>query len=375
MRSELRGAAVLTIDCYSRIVHTIYNSAVEDGAWGVALEEIATALGATGSALVVERPGSKAIAHRSIGADPGCVVTYNQYYHRLDPSAVVFATLPAGRVVSLQQLHAADAMHSSEFYNDWSVPNGHGDFAVAVLTRRGPNSSWLVVTAEPRLHRFSTPERVQVLAAIVPHVQHAIAIRGRLSELDRRSSELGAAVEAASDGMVILGGDGRVSHLNPAAAAVFGDGDGLRLTAGILRASMSAVDSALARTVGAALGRDGVATAGRVAVPRPSGRPAYVVRVVPVSAADAPTALVVVVDPHRQLLPTAEMLRCKYGLTWTEAEVARRVLDGAGLRTIAEGRSVSITTIRTHLKHIFEKTGTHRQAELIRVVLGAPTAS
>jgi DNA-binding CsgD family transcriptional regulator len=39
------------------------------------------------------------------------------------------------------------------------------------------------------------------------------------------------------------------------------------------------------------------------------------------------------------------------------------------LNPIAEELSVSVTTVKTHLRHVFEKTGTHRQAELVRLVL------
>ncbi|MCV6978999.1 helix-turn-helix transcriptional regulator [Mycolicibacterium pulveris] len=140
-----------------------------------------------------------------------------------------------------------------------------------------------------------------------------------------------------------------------------------------MRASGAAVDRALAAAVSAAVGRAGVPTAGWVTVPRPGRRP-YVVRVVPVSATGTPAALVIVVDPDRNPLPTVEALIRRYGLTRTEAEVARRVLDGDGLGPIARERSVSITTIRTHMKHIFEKTGTRRQAELVRLILGATTS-
>ena len=64
-----------------------------------------------------------------------------------------------------------------------------------------------------------------------------------------------------------------------------------------------------------------------------------------------------------------EVLRRIYGLTRAESQVAMRVLNGDGLAPIAEELSVSLTTVRTHLQRIFDKTGTHRQAELVRLLL------
>ena len=49
-------------------------------------------------------------------------------------------------------------------------------------------------------------------------------------------------------------------------------------------------------------------------------------------------------------------------------------LVGEGIEPMqmAEQLSVSITTIRTHLQRLFDKTGTRRQAELVRLVLTHP---
>ena len=62
-------------------------------------------------------------------------------------------------------------------------------------------------------------------------------------------------------------------------------------------------------------------------------------------------------------------MRRLYGLTQAEAEVAVRVLRGDGLKPIADELSVSLATVKTHLQHVFDKTDTHRQAELVRLLL------
>jgi DNA-binding CsgD family transcriptional regulator len=80
--------------------------------------------------------------------------------------------------------------------------------------------------------------------------------------------------------------------------------------------------------------------------------------------------LIVIVDPEQEPVPDSEALRRLYRLTKSEAEVALRVLDGTGLVPIAEELSISLSTVRTHLQHVFDKTDTHRQAELVRLLLG-----
>jgi len=56
-------------------------------------------------------------------------------------------------------------------------------------------------------------------------------------------------------------------------------------------------------------------------------------------------------------------------LTPTEAELAAALAEGRTLAEFAEARGCSEQTGRTHLKRILEKTGTSRQADLVRVLL------
>ncbi|ETZ57294.1 bacterial regulatory s, luxR family protein [Mycobacterium avium MAV_120709_2344] len=82
-----------------------------------------------------------------------------------------------------------------------------------------------------------------------------------------------------------------------------------------------------------------------------------------------PSALVLIKDPERETDSATRLLRRFYRLTEGEAEVALRLTRGAGLKQIADELSVSYETVRTHLQHAFDKTDTHRQAELVGLVL------
>jgi DNA-binding CsgD family transcriptional regulator len=76
-----------------------------------------------------------------------------------------------------------------------------------------------------------------------------------------------------------------------------------------------------------------------------------------------------ITDPERTSNPTANSLRQSFGLTRTEAAVALGVLSGGGLKAVAARLGIAPTTARTHLTAIFEKTGTRRQADLVRALL------
>jgi DNA-binding CsgD family transcriptional regulator len=111
---------------------------------------------------------------------------------------------------------------------------------------------------------------------------------------------------------------------------------------------------------------------------RPSGRPALEVVVTPIGRESSPlfdhraAAAIFLAEPDAQNgCPTARLRRL-YGLTPAEAEVAHRIVQGMALSEIAEALGVTIHSVRGHVKQLFAKTGTHRQAELVRLILTGP---
>jgi DNA-binding CsgD family transcriptional regulator len=79
---------------------------------------------------------------------------------------------------------------------------------------------------------------------------------------------------------------------------------------------------------------------------------------------------VFVIDPESFPEPTPPQLQLQFGLTPAEAELACEIVKGEGLVTCARRIGISRATASTHLQRIFEKTGTKRQAQLVRVILG-----
>ena len=70
-------------------------------------------------------------------------------------------------------------------------------------------------------------------------------------------------------------------------------------------------------------------------------------------------------------MPQTALLKNRFGLTSAEARLVLRLVSGDSLRAAAKALGVQYETVRTHLKSIFQKTGTRRQAELVIVVVRA----
>ncbi|MFZ3324403.1 MAG: helix-turn-helix transcriptional regulator [Methylocella sp.] len=159
--------------------------------------------------------------------------------------------------------------------------------------------------------------------------------------------------------------------------------DGLRLGTSGLRALLAAEDAALQRLIRRACidTGQGPRAGGRLAISRGSGRKPYTIQIMPLRSCHAnffnrpPAALVLIVDAERAAHLPPEDLQKLFDLTPAEAQVAILVLRGHGLQSVADELRVTLSTARTHLQRVFEKTGTHRQAELVRMLIELETTN
>ncbi len=158
--------------------------------------------------------------------------------------------------------------------------------------------------------------------------------------------------------LVVVDAHSHVLHLNDSAAGLLDRNDGLCVRCGTLQAWEPSADSVLRLSIAEA--REAT-----LLCRRPSGKWPYVIHLVPAVS----QAILVVIDPDDKPTPSKHLLRKLFGMTDSEAEVALRVLNGDGLAPIAERLHLSRATVKTHLQHVFDKTHTHRQAELVRLLL------
>src|SRR5262245_2796466 len=70
-------------------------------------------------------------------------------------------------------------------------------------------------------------------------------------------------------------------------------------------------------------------------------------------------------------LPQADFLENRFDLTPAQARLVVLLFAGASLRSCAKVLGIKYETARSYLKSVFQKTGTHRQAELVLTVFQA----
>jgi DNA-binding CsgD family transcriptional regulator len=76
-------------------------------------------------------------------------------------------------------------------------------------------------------------------------------------------------------------------------------------------------------------------------------------------------AIILLVNQDGHRVPDAKLLGALFAFTPAEMRLAVALARGLDLQSIAQTHKATVGTLRVHLKSIFEKTNTSRQAELI----------
>jgi DNA-binding CsgD family transcriptional regulator len=115
-------------------------------------------------------------------------------------------------------------------------------------------------------------------------------------------------------------------------------------------------------------------------VPRDGGLQSLSVLVSPMPAVPVtwtgvdPHWLIFIFDPERRMAPAAAIISHDLGISEREAEIAALLAIGYDLSRVSQRLGISVHTARSHLKHIFSKTGIQSQSDLIRRILTSPAA-
>lgn len=363
---------MVAVEDFSRLISGIYAAAVTPQHWEAALREIQHTLEGTSAGLLMHDGAAGYPLGSTLPAE--AAESYAEHYWRLDHVIAAVNEGPVGAVRTGTEL--MHLVRNSEFCEEWLRPLDVDDGLFVRLTV-GPRTTCFVVGAPKRTESFDAFERVKLMSGLVPHLQQALRTQNELESFAHSSADLAAALETVRHGIIIVGSGWWAINLNTAAERILSAEDGLQMRSGRIAATSTQADHKLHRALHAAFTETSCKVrAGRsLSCERPSGRRPYVIHVLPLHRAatdempDGPTALVLIIDPAQEPEPAAPLLRRLYGITATEAEVAVRIARGAEPKEIADELGVSITTVRKHLQHIFEKTDTHRQAHLVRLLL------
>jgi DNA-binding CsgD family transcriptional regulator len=365
------------------VLSGLYRAATGAMPWHAALQRLSDAAdGSFCQLLAVDKAsGRLALSLQSTSAPVEGALDYMREYHRHDPHTAYAMSLQPGVVLHTGSVVPAREAESHPFYRDfWAVYDTRymsggkveetdewvAFFGMARTARQGPFPS----SAEPMFQRF------------LHHLREAFAIHRRYSQLSAQAESGRLVMEQTQRPICLLGPDRFVVHCNEAAQGLLRRADVLVQRGGYIGCRDPRAEDALTRAL-YALELEGVAVG--ASNPATRERRAFALRDVYGNAVpaclwalrpgqtmgafgDTPRALLVLPTVADAVQPDPLVLAAGFDLTPAEGRLLASLATTMDIQEAARRLGISVHTARTHLNHIFDKTGVRTQKELLQQV-------
>lgn len=351
----------------TRILDTLFEAAMGGAPWEVALKSLAKhCKSQVGSLIVVDKKGG----HGS-GYCIGVEEPWSQKFVEREARHVAIGAhfVKPGAVFTDRMAVPRRAFERSNFFQEWARPSGQTDYAGVAVLNTESQFAFVGMSRGPKRGAYDA-EELRRFERMAPSLRHAAQIWIRLGGPAAPHRSLEAALDHLSHSVFLTNATGRILYANSAAATLLAEGDGLSSANGALEAATPAATAALLAQIQAAVNPQ-TDHFGRTVLrlPRPSGRASLAVLAAPLRSSDSVSSgqanvLLALIDPGRAWAPEAETLRAMFGLTPAESQLASLIVRGSGIKAAARTLGIAPATARTHLAHVFAKTGLHSQVQL-----------
>lgn len=345
------------------LVEALYAGIAQPDKWLHAMQQCNTALGGLSGALVtLHRPSnSLSLDYAGIllpGIDSGFLAMQD-----VDPARAAIRHLSQGEIYIDHIFHGETRLSNMPFYSDFLIPAGLGNYALLPAGGDQEHLYTLSVQREVGRGTFTQDER-RLMHTIQPHLSHAIALRKQLQQHEYASLMLRQTLDAIGFPLLLCSARGQTMTANRA-------GQTWQRQAGCpLPDSPQWVTRSVRLLLERACGL-GADEPDIGSLLLPGGNVMVVIPFAPAKGTHwrEALALIAIQGPDwRQPTPGA-LLHTLFGLTPAETRLVHHMLKhDTPLPALAEQLQVSVSTLRTQLRSIFDKTHTRRQSELIRLM-------
>lgn len=204
------------------------------------------------------------------------------------------------------------------------------------------------------------------LADLAPHLRQACQLSTQLQHSERHLAGLQAHLDGLRCGLLMCDSEARVSWMNRSARTLIAGSRCLQLHGRQLRAHSPAASAALHEEITLAATQARFMSLGQ-------GDDALHLALRTRSDDEAPVLIAVTRAGDAAAVPVAAWGRL-LGVTAAEAALVATLVAGGTIEQHAQTRGISAGTVRCQLKQVLAKTGTHRQAELVRLALSSAAA-
>ena len=359
----------------SGLIAHLYDAAIDGALWSGTANRIAETFGSTSTVLKLHGDGARV---NLLECTDNLMVSEREQawaddWHRKDLWVERSVAYGMSRIITDEDLVTREEQERSGFYQEWLrrldihhmlgavFPAAEG--AIGVLGIHRPHGAGA----------YTGHERRQV-ALLLPHLQQALRLGQRFAAVSQAHMASMQALDRLDTGVVMVDGTCRIIFASNMAERLLRENTELAVIRERLSLSSPAQHDKLLSLVRGAMdtAQGKIAQPGAaLSIQRPH-RMSLTLEVAPLRPTASafgehrPLALIFIRDPEVPIAVTR--LRELFGLTRTEGAVAAALGRGVSVDDIAAGMGIGLATVRSHLKRIFAKTGTHRQAEAVALL-------
>lgn len=360
----------------SAVIARIYDAALDPRAWPGAIESVCGFVGGD-QALIYWHDALKPDVDTlfRFNDDPHYSRLYEERYAALNPLFPAFAFHPVGAVTAASDLVPDAEMEQTRFHREWLAPQAMTGSLGIVLEKDATRAAFLTIQWRGKPIEPAARYRMTLL---VPHLLRSAAIGRLFVSSRRREAALTGALDHVEAGVLLVSETGRLVLANARGRRMIEDGHLLREVGGRLRATSTAADRAIFNHLRALGGRDPMPADDHVIPLSNDADGAWTATVLPLSderlgptgEPQGAVAAIFVRSPSQAVASPLERFARRHDLTASEIRVVEAMLRLTGVNAVAEALGIAGSTVKTHLKNIFRKSGAHTQAELIRMIAG-----
>jgi len=364
----------------SQLIGDIYDAALDPAQWSAALRKSRAFVGGASAALysknAVRKTGRMYCQEGDISREFRQL--YIEKYARLDPFSTGHFFAEIEQPIATADVMPYDEFLATRFYKEWARPQGLVDNLTAAIDKSSTSAVLFTIFRHERDGLVDDEARDR-MRLIIPHIRRAVLI-GRAIELQTtQAATFADTLDGISAGMLLVDARGGIVHANASGHAMLAEGSVLRAAGGKLAANNADAEGALYEVILAAGSGDAAVGIKGIAVPLPTSEgERYVAHVLPLTSgarrrAGTSYAAVAALFVHKAALdkpPPPEAIAKTFQLTPSELRVLLGIVEVGGAPEVAEALGIAETTVKFHLKHLFEKTGAGRQADLVKLVAG-----